>query len=98
MIGCNVPAHQFSTAPKSRATEAMYLKYGNYQHAANEVSVVISKEGLFAEGGASRGLRERWNIQGRLQANNQAGLTAAIDALTAAYSVQAQDVGFYLDN
>ncbi len=76
----------------------MYLKYGNYQHAANEVSVVISKEGLFTEANIPRGVRERWNIQGRLQAGDQASLTAAIGALTAAYSVQAQDVGFFLDN
>jgi hypothetical protein len=76
----------------------MYLKYGNYQHAANEASVVISKQQVFSEAGIVRGLRERWDIQGMLQAADQTALTAAIDALTAAYSVQAQDVGFYLDN
>jgi len=76
----------------------MYLKYGSYQHAANEASVVISKEGLFSESGAPRGVRERWQIQGRLQAANQASLTAAIEALTNAYAQPAQDVGFYLDD
>jgi len=76
----------------------MYLKYGNYQHAANEASVVISKQQVFSEAGIVRGLRERWDIQGMLQAADQAALTAAIDALTAAYAIQAQDVGFYLDN
>jgi hypothetical protein len=75
----------------------MYLKYGTYRHADNEVSVVISKEGLFTSG-LSRGVRERWSIAGRLQAADQAGLTAAIDALAAAYSVQGQDVAFYRDN
>jgi hypothetical protein len=75
----------------------MYLKYGNYQHAANEVSVVISRQGIFSDGGIPRGVRERWDIQGRLQAADQASLTAAINALTAAYSLQAQDVGFFLD-
>jgi hypothetical protein len=82
----------------NRQVETMYLKYGSYQHAAHEVSVTISKQGLFAEGGSSRGWRERWNIQGRLQAGDPAALTAAIDALTAAYGVQAQDVGFFLDS
>jgi hypothetical protein len=76
----------------------MYLKYGNYQHPANEASVVITKESVFTETGIVRGLRERWNIQGRLQAADPAALTAAIDALGAAYAIQAQDVGFYFDN
>jgi len=76
----------------------MYLKYGNYRHADNEASVTISKEGIFGPGGMARGVRERWTIRGRLQAADQAGLTSAIDALTAAYAVQAQDVAFYLDN
>jgi hypothetical protein len=76
----------------------MYLKYGSYRHADNEASVTISKDGLFAPGGMSYGVRERWAISGRLQAADQATLGAAIDALTAAYSVQGQDVAFYLDN
>ena len=33
----------------------MYLKYGNYQHAANEASVVISKQRVFSEAGIVRG-------------------------------------------
>ena len=76
----------------------MYLKYGTYRHADNEVSVVISKEGLFTQAGILRGTRERWTIQGRLQAADQASLTTAIDALAAAYSVQAQNLGFFLDD
>ncbi len=76
----------------------MYLKYGNYQHAANEAAVVISKQGIFTESGICRGVRERWDIQGRLQAADQAGLTVAIGALTAAYVSQGQDIGFFFDN
>ena len=75
----------------------MYLKYGTYQHAANEASVVISKQGLFTDAGIACGVRERWDIQGRLQASDQASLSVAINTLVAAYSVQAQDVGFYFD-
>ncbi len=33
-----------------------------------------------------------------MQAADQSALSAAIDALTAAYALQAQDVGFYFDN
>ncbi len=76
----------------------MYLRYGNYQHAINEASVVISKVGLFSEGGLPRGVRERWSIQGRLQAADQAGIGAAIQSLSAAYGTHGQDVGFYFDN
>jgi hypothetical protein len=76
----------------------MYLKYGTYQHAAGEASVVISKQGIFSEAGLPRGIRERWDIQGRLQAASQAALTAAINALSAAYAVQGLNVGFYFDD
>lgn len=76
----------------------MYLKYGNYQHAANEASVVISKQRVFTEAGMVRGLRERWDIQGLLEAADQATLSTAIDQLAAAYAIQAQDVGFYFDS
>jgi hypothetical protein len=76
----------------------MYLKYGNYQHAPGEASVVISKQALFTDAGIVRGTRERWDVQGQLQAADPAALSAAIEALVAAYSVQAQDVGFFFDN
>jgi hypothetical protein len=75
----------------------MYLKYGNYRHADNEVAVTIAKEGLFTQAGMPRGVRERWNLQGRLHAADQAALGAAIAALSAAYSIQGQDLAFYLD-
>ena len=55
----------------------MYLKYGNYRHADNEVAVTIAKEGLFTQAGMPRGVRERWNLQGRLHAADQAGAGAA---------------------
>lgn len=75
----------------------MYLKYGNYQHAVGEVSVVISKQGLFTETGIARGVRERWDIAGQLHAADPAALTTAINAMAAAYAVQGQDVGFYFE-
>lgn len=76
----------------------MYLKYGDYQHASGEVSVVISKQGIFADAAILRGVRERWDLQGRLQAESPAALTTALEELAAAYAVQGQDVGFYFDD
>ena len=76
----------------------MYLKYGSYQHAANECAVVISREGIFSADGVPMGYRERWDIQGRLQADSQAAVTAAIGALQSAYAAHGQDLGLYLDN
>jgi hypothetical protein len=76
----------------------MYLKYGNYQHAVGEVAIAISKQALFSEAGLPRGVRERWDVQGQLHAENQAALSAAIDALRAAYAVQGLDLGFYFDD
>jgi hypothetical protein len=76
----------------------MYLKYGNYQHASGEAAVAISKTAVFTEAGIARGIRERWTINGRLHAADQASLSAALDALQAAYRLQAQDVGFYFDS
>ena len=76
----------------------MYLKYGTYQHPPGEASVVISKQGLFSDAGLPQGVRERWDIQGRLQAADQTALSAAIDALTSAYAIQGQDLGFYFDD
>src|ERR1700754_756758 len=76
----------------------MYLKYGDYQHASGEVSIVITKQGIFADAGILRGVRERWDLQGRLQAESPAALSTALEELAAAYSVQGQDVGFYFDD
>lgn len=76
----------------------MYLQYGSYQHASGEVSVVISKQGLFTDAGMSRAVRERWEIQGQLHAATPAAVSTAIDALVAAYAVQGQDLGFYFDD
>ncbi len=76
----------------------MYLKYGDYRHASGEVAVAITKQGLFSDAGIARGVRERWDLQGRLQAATPAALSEAIEELVAAYSVQGEDVGFYFDD
>jgi hypothetical protein len=76
----------------------MFLKYGDYQHASGEVSVVITKQGIFADAAILRGVRERWDLQGRLQAESPAALSTALEELAAAYAFQGQDVGFYFDD
>lgn len=76
----------------------MYLKYGSYQHAANECAVVISREGLFSRDRIPLGFRERWDIQGRLQATSQGAITALIAGLQAAYGRCGQDIGLYFDD
>lgn len=83
----------------------MYLKYGNYQHEAGETTLRgIVSESLSSEHGIVYAIRERWDIEGRLQisdqgtaAANQAAMTTAIDALVEAYSQNGRDIGLYTD-
>ena len=83
----------------------MYLAYGNYQHSAGEATLRgIMSESLSSENGQVYAIRERWDIEGRLQitdqgtaAANQAAMTTAIDALKAGYSRDGGDIGFYDD-
>ncbi len=83
----------------------MYLKYGNYQHDAGECTLRgIMSESLSSDNGQVYAIRERWDVEGRLQiddqgtaAANQAAMTVVIDALKAAYDVNGKDIGFYDD-
>ena len=70
----------------------MLLRYGNHTHAAGECAVQISRVSLLSEAGVPYVLRERWTIDGFLQAAEGAALTAAIDALLAAYALPGQDL------
>ena len=74
----------------------MFLRYGNYSHGVGECSVVIQKEGIFSACGQPDGVRERWNIQGCLHANDQAGITTAIRNLQLAYDHQKKDIALYI--
>ncbi len=84
----------------------MYLKYGNYQHAAGEVVLTgITSESMATENAVVFAIKERWDLMGRLDiadqgsaAANQAAMTVALDALKAAYSVNGRDIGFYDDS
>lgn len=76
----------------------MYLKYGNYQHDVADAAVVIRRETVRNDQQQPVGLKEIWDIQGKLQADTQAELTTAITALKNAYLVQYRDIGLYLDD
>jgi len=70
----------------------MFVKYGGYTHADNEVALVITKQAEHSSNGILTGVRERWNLQGRLQADGAAAITAAINALEAAYADDGKDL------
>lgn len=70
----------------------MQLRYGSYTHAAGECAVQISRATLFQEASVPYAVRERWTIDGFLQAENPAALTTAIDGLLAAYALPGQDL------
>ncbi len=77
----------------------MILAYGPYRHAQNEVSYAISRQALRSQGGAFYAYRERWDCSGTLlNYPSQAALTAAINALCAAYSSDGFDLVHYLDD
>lgn len=76
----------------------MYLKYGSYTHDNNEASVTIDRQSILDSAGRIYRESERWLITGQLHAETQAALTTAIQSLEAAYSLQEQDLVFYLDD
>jgi len=70
----------------------MYFRYGGYAHDAGECLVdTPSPETIFSDDGVVTGLRQRISITGRKHAANPAALTAALQAMEAAYSVQYQE-------
>ncbi|MBL8829556.1 MAG: hypothetical protein JNM18_21435 [Planctomycetaceae bacterium] len=74
----------------------MILAYGSYRHALAETGIAIQRETQFATNGVPRALRERWRIDGVLQAESPEMLTRAIHELQHAYSRHAQDLTLYL--
>jgi hypothetical protein len=76
----------------------MYLKYGSHQHEPGECTVVITRENVYSESRVLKATRERWEVQGRLQAADQAAVKAAVTALEAAYSQDGHDLGFWLSS
>jgi hypothetical protein len=81
----------------------MYLKYGNYSHANNEVGYTITSQALKSQGGYYYANKVHWACHGALLGtlNNlttQAQITAAIQDLVNAYSNDGYDLVHYLDD
>lgn len=70
----------------------MILKYGTYSHDDNEVTLSITKAPRFGPLGYRIGTRERWQIQGILQAASVSALTTALTALEDAYETNNLDL------
>jgi hypothetical protein len=76
----------------------MYLQYGNYQHPSAEATVAIRREMVWSEGQFAKGFKDTWEIAGFLQAADAPSLTAALALLIAAYQLQGQNAGLFLDD
>ena len=76
----------------------MIYRYGSYSHANNEVEVQIAQRGIRSARGFVQFIRHTHEITGKLQAANQAALTAAINSLKTAYSTDGLNAGLYLDD
>lgn len=76
----------------------MKLVCGTYQHADHECSIVITRDFKQGEDGYRTGYKESWNIAGVLFGADQAAVSAAIDALAAAYASDGQDLVLYLND
>lgn len=74
----------------------MILAYGSYRHALAEAGLSIRRETQFTANGVPTSIRERWRIDGVLQAESPEAVTRAIHDLQTAYSRQLQDVALYL--
>jgi hypothetical protein len=76
----------------------VYLRWGNYTHAQNECSVVISRTVQRGSDGQPLTLIERWDVQGQIHADSQALLTAAIKSLEAVYETGGKDLSLLTDS
>ena len=74
----------------------MILKYRTYSHPVSEASIVISMDPQRNERGVWYATREKWTIDGLLQADTQALLTTAIEDLEAGYGVDGGDLTLFL--
>ncbi len=76
----------------------MIFQYGSYSHEDNEVSTVFRQSALFDQRGERRGLRKRLELKGVLLGTSQADLTTKMNALEAAYLIDAQNARLLLNN
>lgn len=75
----------------------MFLQYGSYIHAENEVSITIDQQSVVNEAGQQYAVDKTWNIQGIIQAPTQALVIVAYTLLEAAYSRWYQNLTLLTD-
>jgi hypothetical protein len=76
----------------------VYAKYGNYQHAANEISLRVERNPIRGDNGVVRATRVVINMSGRYQQDTQAAITSGLSTLEDAYIDGQGDFGLYLDD
>lgn len=76
----------------------MYGKYGNYTHALNEAGITTRCSVELDASGVPFKMTKFWDLQGMLQAADQASLIQAMRALETAYSVHGQAAQLLLDD
>jgi hypothetical protein len=78
----------------------MIVQYGNYVHGQNEVALTITSEELRTASEILYGFRQRYTLTAfpGVEAPTQTSLTNEINSLINAYSIDGQDLLFYLDD
>lgn len=74
---------------------AVILQYGSYRHADGEVSVTIDYGVKETQAGVPFEIEHVWSVEGQVQADTPALVTAAYRALEAAYSSWFRDLILY---
>lgn len=73
----------------------MYFRFGNYAHADGEVNLTTNRENIYDDARRPIGYRERWTLQGQLQASTPALVSAAQNRLDLAYTQKPVTAGLY---
>lgn len=76
----------------------MYFRFGSYIHAANEVNLTTTRESIYDDARRPIGYKERWTIQGQLQASTPALVNQAQYFLDVGYTQRAAIAGLYFDD
>ncbi len=73
----------------------MYLKYGDYQHASDDATPFITREGVYSDAGILWAIRERWQIEGMAFGSSVSALTTTPSQIEAAYLQNGKDLALY---
>lgn len=73
-----------------------FLQYGSYDHLPASCQFTINKAAVFGQTGEVEFYRHIWDIRGFVQGANESAITAAIDAIEAAYETHGVDLKFML--